>query len=426
MTKDNLNIEDMNTMLNAMAERALFSSRVLSVMSSSEKNNCLEAIANQLEKDEKNILSANEKDIDNAIRNGLSSVMIDRLRLDKDRIKVMADGLRELIILEDPVGKILSTTVRPNGLEIKKVSVPIGVIAIIYESRPNVTVDAAGLCLKSGNAVILRGGSESINSNIALSHSITRACISKGLNNGLVQLIPTTERTAVNLLLKMDKYIDLVIPRGGEGLIRKVVQESTIPVIKHYKGICNIYIDSECDVEMAINIVENAKCQRPGVCNAVENVIIHEDIAEEISSKIADRLISRGVELRGDKIFCSYVPQAIKATEEDWSTEYLDLILSVKIVPNLESGIQDINRYGSRHSDLIITNNSLRAARFMKQVDSSTVYHNASTRFTDGHEFGMGAEIGISTDKLHARGPMGLKELNTYKYLVYGTGQVRS
>ncbi len=425
MTEKKLGLEETRTALRAMGERAVFASRQLAKMSSTEKNECLEAIAIQIEKDKDVIIEANEKDLDNGIKNGLSSAMIDRLRVDRKRIKAMSDGLREVIQLEDPVGKTISTTVRPNGLEIKKVSVPIGVIAIIYESRPNVTVDAAGLCLKSGNAVILRGGSESINSNLALAHSITRACIAKGVDKGVVQLLPWTDRNAVNILLKMDNYINLVIPRGGEGLIKKVVQESTIPVIKHYKGICNIYIDSISNEKMALSIVENAKCQRPGVCNAAETVLIHEDIAKEISPKLANILIKNGVELRGDKQFCSLVPSAKQATEEDWSTEYLDLVLSIKIVPHIQAAIDHINRYGSQHSDLIITNSNQNAEKFMKEVDTSTVYHNASTRFTDGYEFGMGAEIGISTDKIHARGPMGLKELNTYKYLVFGNGQIR-
>ena len=425
MTEAKREIEEMRASLNAMGERAVFASRQLAKMSSSEKNECLEAIAKLLEKDKDVIIEANEKDLDNAIKNGLSSAMIDRLRIDEKRIKAMSNGLRELIKLEDPVDKIITATVRPNGLEIKKVSVPIGVIAIIYESRPNVTVDAAGLCLKSGNAVILRGGSESINSNIALAHCITRACISKEVDKGIVQLLPWTDRDAVNILLKMDNYINLVIPRGGESLIRKVVDISTIPVIKHYKGICNIYIDSICNEKMVLDIVENAKCQRPGVCNSAETLLIHEDMAEKISPKLADILIKNGVELRGDTQFCNLVPSAKKATEEDWSTEYLDLIISIKIVPHIQAAIDHINRYGSQHSDLIITDSSKNAEKFMKEVDSSTVYHNASTRFTDGYEFGMGAEIGISTDKIHARGPMGLKELNTYKYLIFGNGQIR-
>jgi glutamate-5-semialdehyde dehydrogenase len=425
MVEKKIDIEEIKTSLDAMGERAVFASRMLTKMSSAEKDECLETIAVQIEKDKGIIIEANGKDMDNGIKTGLSSAMIDRLRIDEKRIIAMSNGLRELIKLEDPVGRTITTTVRPNGLEIKKVSVPIGVIAIIYESRPNVTVDAAGLCIKSGNAVILRGGSESINSNLALAHCITRACMSKGIDKGIVQLLPWINRNAVDILLKMDNYIDLVIPRGGEDLIRKIVQESTIPVIKHYKGICNVYIDSTCNEKMALDIVENAKCQRPGVCNAAETLLIHQDIAEEISPKLADILIKNGVELRGDTQFCGLVPSAKKATEEDWSTEYLDLIISIKIVPHIQAAIDHINMYGSQHSDLIITDNCKNAEKFMKEVDTSTVYHNASTRFTDGYEFGMGAEIGISTDKIHARGPMGLKELNTYKYLVFGNGQIR-
>jgi glutamate-5-semialdehyde dehydrogenase len=420
-----LSTSELVSSLKEIGERASFASKQLAVLSSNEKNRCLQAIADTLENEKDNILKANEKDINKGIKKGLSPAMIDRLKLSEERIKTMANGLRELTKLEDPVGHTISTTIRPNGLEIKKVSVPIGTIAIIYESRPNVTVDAAGLCLKSGNAVILRGGSESIHSNIALAHCITRACISCRLDKGVVQLLPWTDREAVSILLKMDNYIDLVIPRGGEQLIRKVVSESTIPVIKHYKGVCNIYIDDKCDIDMALNIIENAKCQRPGVCNAAETLLIHNDIADKIAPLITKRLKNKNVELRGDKIFCEIVPESNMATEEDWSMEYLDLILSVKIVPDIQSAINHINRYGSKHSDVIITSDKHNAKKFMKEVDSSTVYHNASTRFTDGFEFGMGAEIGISTDKLHARGPMGLKELNTYKYLVFGNGQVK-
>jgi glutamate-5-semialdehyde dehydrogenase len=420
-----MDIKEFKTHLSAMGERAVIASRQLALISSKQKNICLEAIAKTLESNEKDIIDANDIDIENAIKKGLSSSMIDRLRLDKKRIKAMAKGLRELRKLEDPVGDTISTNVRPNGLEIKKISVPIGVIGIIYESRPNVTVDAAGLCLKSGNAVILRGGSESINSNLVLAQCISRACISVGLDKGVVQIIPWTNREAVTALLKLDNYIDLIIPRGGESLIRKVMETSTIPVIKHYKGVCNIYIDDDVDTQMAIDIIENAKCQRPGVCNAAENVLIHEDIIPKILPALAKRLIQNNVEIRGDSKICSLIPTAKKATESDWSKEYLNLTLSIKTVSDIEEAINHINQYGSQHSDLIITNNLANANFFMKGVDSSTVYHNASTRFTDGFEFGMGAEIGISTDKLHARGPMGLKELNTYKYFVYGNGQIR-
>lgn len=424
-TDTNETIDDMKNELVAMCEKARLAAYGLSNMKSEDKNAALLAMAASMEKESKTILEANVKDLKNAEKNGLSKLMLDRLALDDKRIKSMTDGLRNVVSLEDPVGKILSSTIRPNGLRIEKVSVPIGVIAIVYEARPNVTVDSAGLCIKAGNAVILRGGSESINSNLALVHCLHRAGMSEGMPDGAVQLIPWTTREAINLMLKMDNYIDLVIPRGGEGLIRTVVEQSTIPVIKHYKGICHVYVDENCDTDMALKIMVNAKCQRPGVCNAAETLLINEKIAADFAPKIAGLLLEQNVELRGDSKFCKLVPEAKPATEEDWSTEYLDLILSVKVVHNLNAAIEHINYYGSKHSDAIVTNDTAAAERFLKEVDSAVVYVNASTRFTDGGEFGMGAEIGISTDKFHARGPMGLQELTSYKYLIYGNGQLR-
>ena len=426
MSDYKLSVENLKTTIAEMGERAVIAGRQLALLNTVEKNQCLEVMAAMLEKEKSSILTANQKDVDNGIKNGLSSVMIDRLRLTEKKISDMANGLRQLIGLEDPVGQVLSTCIRPNGLEIKKVSVPIGTIAIIYESRPNVTIDAAGLCLKSGNAVILRGGSESIHSNIALTQCISMACVSAGIDSNAVQLIPWKDREAVSILLKMGQYIDLVIPRGGEQLIRKVVEESTIPVIKHYKGVCNIFVDKNVNFDAAMKVIENAKCQRPGVCNSVEHVLIHNDIADDFAPILAKKLIEKGVELRGDKIFCDMVPSAKQATEQDWYEEYLDLIISIKIVPDIEAAIYHINRYGSKHSDSILTSDKMSAEKFMKEVDSAVIYHNASTRFTDGFEFGMGAEIGISTDKIHARGPMGLKELVSYKYLIYGNGQIRT
>jgi glutamate-5-semialdehyde dehydrogenase len=417
--------KDMESTLFKMGEKALIASRALGVMSSSGKDKCLTAMADALEKAADEIKAENEKDLKAGEKNGLSAAMLDRLRLTDERIKGMAEGLRELTALEDPVGKKLDTRVRPNGLKIEKVSVPIGVIGIVYESRPNVTVDAGGLCLKAGNAVILRGGSEAINSNLVLAHILNMAGMSAGLPDGAVQLIPWTDREAVKIMLKMDQHINLIIPRGGEGLIRAVVEQSTIPVIKHYKGVCHLYVDSEFDEKMALDIIVNSKCQRPGVCNALETLLINESVAPSFAGKIADALMDQGVELRGDEAFCKLVPKALLATEEDWREEYLDLILSVAIVDGVGSAVRHINQYGSAHSDGIITENARNAEKFLNEVDSSTVYWNASTRFTDGGEFGMGAEIGISTDKLHARGPMGLPELTTYKYLVIGDGQVR-
>ena len=426
MGNSKLTIDELKTTIAEMGERAVIAGRQLALLTAVGKNQCLENMAVMLEKEKSSILAANQKDVDNGIKNGLSSVMIDRLRLTEKRISDMANGLRQLIGLEDPVGQTLSTCVRPNGLEIRKASVPIGVISVVYESRPNVTIDAAGLCLKSGNAVILRGGSESIHSNIALTQCVSKACVSAGIGSNAVQLIPWTDREAVSILLKMRQYIDLIIPRGGEQLIRKVVEESTIPVIKHYKGVCNIFVDKNINFDAAVKIIENAKCQRPGVCNAVEHVLIHNDIADDFVPILAKKLMEEGVELRGDKIFCDMVPDAKQASEQDWYEEYLDMIISIKIVPDIEAAIYHINRYGSKHSDSILTNDKMNAEKFMREVDSAVIYHNASTRFTDGFEFGMGAEIGISTDKIHARGPMGLKELVSYKYLVYGNGQVRS
>ena len=417
--------EEMKTLLYGMGEKAKLAAYHLASMSSAEKNTCLNLMAEALEKSADEIIKENLKDLKEGEKNGLSKAMLDRLTLSPKVFKSMADGLREVTLLDDPVGKCLSAWVRPNGLKIEKISVPIGVIAIVYESRPNVTVDAVGLCLKAGNAVILRGGSEAFHSNMALAHCLNRAALAAGLPDGAVQLVPWTDRQAVGIMLKMNEYIDLVIPRGGEGLIRAVVEQSTIPVIKHYKGVCHLFVDEDCDMSMALEIIENAKCQRPGVCNALETLLIHEGIAGKFVPKLVETLRAKGVELRGDSSFCEIIPDAVPASEEDWSSEYLDLILSVAIVPSVEKAVEHINKYGTRHSDGIITKNNANAALFMNGVDAAVVYLNASTRFTDGGEFGMGAEIGISTDKLHARGPMGLPELCTYKYFVFGNGQIR-
>ncbi len=416
---------DIKVSLLEMGEKARIASYKLATVSTQDKNNYLLAMAKEIEKSSDFIKNENKKDLKNGIKKGLSDTMLDRLKLDNKRIKSIAQGLIDVANLEDPVGKNLDTFIRPNGLKIKKISVPIGVIGIIFESRPNVTVDATALCLKAGNAVILRGGSEAINSNLALASCLQRAGHSVGMPSSVIQLLPWTDREAVSILLKMDKYIDLIIPRGGEGLIRTVMEQATIPVIKHYKGVCHTYIDSDADLDMAIDIAENAKCQRPGVCNAMETLLINKSIAKEIIPNLVKRLKDSGVELRGDQAFCKYVKDAKVASEDDWYEEYLDLILSIRIVDDVENAVFHINTYGSSHSDCIVTNNNATAEIFLNQVDSSTVYHNASTRFTDGGEFGMGAEIGISTDKLHARGPMGLPELTTYKYKVFGNGQIR-
>ncbi|MDD5597337.1 MAG: glutamate-5-semialdehyde dehydrogenase [Victivallaceae bacterium] len=421
-----LTVEDIRNILNQMGEKALTASRALALLSPEAKDKCLQQMADAIEGAAEEIKAANQKDLKTGKAKGLSDAMLDRLELTDARIKAMADGLRTVAVLDDPVGRKLSSTVRPNGIRIDKISVPIGVIGIIFESRPNVTVDAAGLCLKAGNAVILRGGSEAINSNLTLAHCLNRAGVIAGLPDGAVQLIPVTDRRAVGQMVKMDQYIDLIIPRGGEGLIRAVVEQSTIPVIKHYKGVCHLYVDADADLDMALRVTENGKCQRPGVCNALETLLINEKIADKFVPPFVEVMRRNKVELRGDSAFCAMVPEAKYATEEDYYTEYIDLIFSVKLVPDTAAAIWHINHYGSHHSDAIITENPENAEMFLRGVDSATVYHNASTRFTDGFEFGMGAEIGISTDKLHARGPMGLEELTSYKYIVYGNGQIRT
>ncbi|MBQ4337377.1 MAG: glutamate-5-semialdehyde dehydrogenase [Lentisphaeria bacterium] len=408
-----------------MGEKAVKASRALAVLPADAKSACICRMADELEISAKEILKANDEDVKKAIVNGLSSSMVDRLTIGEKGIKNMADGLRAVASQTDPVGKTISSTIRPNGLKIDKVTVPIGVIAIIYESRPNVTSDAAGICLKAGNAVILRGGKEAFASNQAIAAALNRAAVLCGLPDGAVQLLPWTNHEAVNMMLKMDEYIDLVIPRGGERLIRTVMAESTIPVIKHYKGVCHLFVDRDCDLEMALDVVENAKCQRPGTCNALETLLIDREIASTFVPMLVQRMESRGVELRGGVDFCKMVPSAKEASDEDFYNEYLALKLSCRIVDDVYQAVDHINRYGSKHSDGILTNDTAKAEFFIANVDTSTVYHNASTRFTDGGEFGLGAEIGISTDKLHARGPMGANELVSTKFIVHGNGQTR-
>ena len=416
---------DYKAELEILGRNAQIASRKLAALSTVRKNKALEEMSEAILAKREQIKAANAVDLEAGRQSGLSSAMIDRLTLTDARIDDMAKGLVMLAGLSDPVGKVDANFIRPNGLSIEKTRVPIGVIGIIYESRPNVTVDAAGLCLKAGNAVILRGGKEAFHSNRKLAEIMNESGTEAGLPENFVQLIPWTDREAVNYLLRLDKYINLMIPRGGEGLIRFTVENSTIPVIKHYKGVCHVYVDKAADFEMARNIVINGKCQRPGVCNAVETVLVHSEIADEFVPQMAQDLISREVELRGDSRFCSLVPQAKLATEEDWHEEYLELILSVKIVDDIEEAITHIADYGSSHSDAIVSGDKMAGQKFRNEVDSAAVYVNASTRFTDGSMFGMGAEIGISTDRLHARGPMGLEELTTYKYVVSGSGQIR-
>lgn len=415
----------MKSTLTEMGKKAKTASRALAVLPSDEKKRCLEMMARGVEQAAEAIKAANAEDLEKAKQAGLAPAMIDRLTLTDRRIQEMADGLRVVASQHDPVGRVLSTTVRPNGLEITKISVPLGVIGIIYESRPNVTVDAAGICLKAGNAVILRGGSEAFHSNLILAGIMNRAAIGCGLPDGTVQLVPWTDHAAVNLLLKMDQYLDLIIPRGGERLIRLVCAEATMPVLKHYKGVCHLYVDRECDVEKAVEIVVNAKVQRPSACNALETLLIDRKIAERFVPPFVAAMKENGVELRGDEEFRKLDPEAVPATEDDYYAEYLSLILTVKTVGSVEEAVEHINQYGSRHSDGILSDIPADIDYFFANVDSSTLYANASTRFTDGGEFGMGAEIGISTDKLHARGPMGADELTSYKYLVRGSGQIR-
>ncbi|MBU4304666.1 MAG: glutamate-5-semialdehyde dehydrogenase [Candidatus Omnitrophica bacterium] len=398
----------------------------LSEASSKAKNEALEAIAAELTKRSLLILKANAKDVECAKKGKKSKAFIERLALTKNRIKKMSDDVRSIIALGDPVGEIIKLWKRPNGLMIGKMRVPLGVIGIIYESRPNVTSDCAALCLKSGNAVILRGGKESFNSNKAIYKAICAALEKSGFPNGCVSFIPTVDREAVSVMLGLADYIDLIIPRGGEALIRSVVEMSKIPVIKHYKGICHTYVDEHADMAMAEEIAFNAKVHSPSTCNAMECLLVHIAVAKEFLPKCVKRLQKAGVEIRGCSRTMAICPGIKKVSEEDFATEYLDLMLSVKIVDSLEEAAAHIARYGSKHSDAIVTNNFQNGMKFLKKVDAACVYLNASTRFTDGNEFGLGAEIGVSTDKLHARGPMGLEELTTYKYIIMGNGQIRT
>ncbi len=410
----------------ALGECAVAASRELARLSARRKNAILVAMADELEARRDAIKAANARDVEAAKAAGMSAALVDRLTLTDSRIAAMSKGLRDVSGLKDPVGGVISRWIRPNGLEILKVRVPIGVIAIIYESRPNVTADAAGLCFKTANAVILRGGKEALQSNLAIVEALQAGGARKGMPAHAVQLVSTTDREAVRELVQLEGKVDLVIPRGGESLIRAVVEQARVPVIKHYKGVCHTYVDASADLDMALKICENAKCQRPGTCNAMETLLIHQDIAATFLPMIERRLGQElHVELRGDDAARAVLPGIRAATEDDWYAEYLDLILAVRIVPNVTAAIAHINKYGSNHSDTIVAGSTEAQKQFTQDVQSAAVYVNASTRFTDGGEFGMGAEIGISTDKLHARGPMGLEELTTYKYVIRGNGQVR-
>ena len=411
--------------------RARAASRLLAQLPAARKNAALLAMADEIVARTATILAANEQDLTHARAHGLSGAMIDRLTLDKQRVEAMASGIRDVAALPDPVAEIIREWTSPNDLRISKVRVPIGVVGIIYESRPNVTSDAAVLCTKTGNATILRGGSESIHSNLAIAAALQEGGARAGLPNDSVLLIPSTDREAVRLMAEMDRYIDLIIPRGGKALIEAVVSAARMPVIKHSDGICIVYVDKAADLDMAVEIAVNAKTQRPGVCNAIETVLVHREVAPDFLRKLAPRFSEKKVELRADELTfgkladLDYQPLR-HATEEDWRTEFLDLILAIRAVDSPEEAIAHVGQFGSHHSDCIVTRDEATAEQFLREVDSATVYWNASTRFTDGGEFGFGAEIGISTDKLHARGPMGLEELTTYKYAIRGAGQVRA
>ncbi|ATW25470.1 glutamate-5-semialdehyde dehydrogenase [Candidatus Formimonas warabiya] len=418
-----MELKDQMREIGAKARKA---ARKLSTLSSAQKDHGLKMIAEALIHHSSLILDANQKDLKEGRQKGLPEALMDRLLLNEMRIEEMAQGMRALAALPDPVGEVTGMWKRPNGLMIGKKRVPLGVVGIIYEARPNVTADAAGLCLKTGNAAVLRGGSEAFYSNLAISEVISQAAEEAGMPVGCIQLVRSTDRSAVDELLKMNQYLDVVIPRGGAGLIQHVVNHATVPVIETGVGNCHTYIDSEADMDMALDIAINAKTSRPGVCNAMETLLVNREIAPQILPLLGEKFRAKGVELRGCPQTCRILPEAVPAKEEDWSTEYLDLILAVKVVDDLDAAIEHISLYGTKHSEAIVTNNYGKAQRFLEEVDAAAVYVNASTRFTDGGQFGYGAEIGISTQKLHARGPMGLEALTTIKYIIYGNGQIRN
>ncbi|HRJ72229.1 MAG TPA: glutamate-5-semialdehyde dehydrogenase [Terrimicrobiaceae bacterium] len=416
--------------IHSIGQNARAAARALAALPAAQKNAILHGMADALVADAPAILEANARDVASAEANGLNQAAVDRLRLSGKRIAEIADGIRQVAALEDPVGKTMLEWTRPNGLQIRRVRAPIGVIGIIYESRPNVTSDAAVLCIKTGNAVILRGGSEALHSNLAIATALQAGGAAHGLPPAAVQLIPTKDRDAVRIMAQMDAHIDLIIPRGGHALIEAVVAHARMPVIKHYHGVCHVYVDKDADLAMAERIVLNAKCQRPGVCNSMETLLVHRDVAEEFFETSAPAFREAGVEIHADKTALALLSRLnfgrVRLAEEaDWSTEYLDLIFSLRVVDDMAQAIEHMEKYGSHHSDAIVTRDAGTAEQFLNAVDSATVYWNASTRFTDGGEFGFGAEIGISTDKLHARGPMGLEELTTYKYQIRGNGQIR-
>ena len=416
---------DIQSYMAGVGKQARAASRLVAKADSASKDQALTLTAQAIERDVARLLAANAKDLDVARAQGLDAALIDRLTLTEKTIAAMADGLRQIVKLPDPIGAISDLTQRPSGIKVGRMRVPLGVIAIIYESRPNVTADAAGLCLKSGNAAILRGGSEAIHSNQAIAACVHEGLRGAGLPEAAVQVIETTDRAAVGELLRMNEYIDIVVPRGGKSLIERVMQESRIPMIKHLDGVCHVYVDDKADLDKAIRIADNAKTQRLGVCNAMETLLVARGIADQVLPRLAKIYQAKGIELRGDDAARKLVPGIKPATEEDWYTEYLAAILSIRVVDGLDQAIEHIATYGSQHTDTIVTEDPLRAQRFLREVDSSSVMVNASTRFADGYEYGLGAEIGISTDKLHARGPVGLEGLTSLKWVVFGHGEIR-
>ena len=408
-----------------LGERAKSAARVLARAGTATKNNALIAIANALLDERTHLENANAADLNEGVKNGLDSALLDRLSLDHGRIDAMAEGLRQVAALPDPVGEITDLDYRPSGIQVGRMRVALGVIGIIYESRPNVTADAAGLCLKSGNATILRGGSEAIQSNQAIASCIQRGLTNAGLPAHAVQVVETTDRAAVGELIRMDEYVDIIVPRGGKGLIRRITAEATIPVIKHLDGICHVYVDDRADIEKAIEIAFNAKTQRYGTCCTMETLLVAEGVAKKVLPELSQRYLEQGVEIRGCPKTLQWIPSATPVCEEDWDTEYLAPIISIRVLPGLDTAIEHIGQHGSKHTDAIVTEDLTRARRFLAEVDSSSVMVNASTRFADGFEYGLGAEIGISTDKLHARGPVALEGLTSQKFIVIGDGHIR-
>jgi glutamate-5-semialdehyde dehydrogenase len=412
--------------MHTVGRAARDASREIARAETRAKDVALDAMATAIERDSARLLEANGKDVDAAKGKRLAPEMVDRLSLDRKSIATMAEGLRQIARLPDPIGEISDMRYRPSGIQVGRMRVPLGVIGIIYESRPNVTADAAGLCLKAGNAAILRGGSEAIHSNQAIGACVHEGLRTAGLPEGAIQIIETTDRAAVGELITMNEHVDIIIPRGGKGLIERVSNESRIPVLKHLDGVCHVYIDNQADPDKAIRIADNAKTQRYGTCNTLETLLVHKDAAPVILPALAKIYLQKGVELRGDKAARALVPEMMLASEEDWFTEYLAAVLAVRVVDDMDEAIDHITKYGSQHTDAIVTEDWTKARRFLREVDSSSVMVNASTRFADGFEYGLGAEIGISTDKLHARGPVGLEGLTSLKWIVFGDGHVRS